>query len=116
MTTTNVWNLDLPATPMDMDLETVGFGLCDLVRGEYLRRLRETLAQNLGTLIQGCFVDQEIEAYIDTCMAEMEKTAIRNCMVANLYRKGMSRMVSFYSTARKPRFKSRSGLGNRCVR
>lgn len=96
MTTTNVWNLDLPATPMDMDPETVGFGLCDLVRGEYLKRLRETLAQNLGALIQGCHFDQEIDNYIDTCMAEMEKTAIRNCMVADLYRKGMSQMVSFY--------------------
>jgi hypothetical protein len=95
---TNVWNLDLPATPMDMDPEIMGFGLCDMVRGEYLKRLHETLAQNLGALIQGCHVDQQIESYINTCMAEMEKNAIRNCMVANLYREGMARIVRFFST------------------
>lgn len=95
----NLWNLELPATPNDMDAEIADFGLCDLVREQYLKRLQQTLAHNLGAFIEGCHVDQaEIDSYIDTCMAEMEKTAIRNCMVAELYRRGMMRMVCFHST------------------
>lgn len=90
----NVWKLSLPATPMDMDAENVDFGLCELVRDQYLKRLRQTVSQNLCALIEDCNVDSRINSYIDVCVAEIEKEALRRCMVANLYREGMSRMVN----------------------
>jgi hypothetical protein len=57
---TNVWNFDLPTTPMDMDTEIVDFELCDMVRGEFLKKLYETLEENLGALIKDCHFDQQI--------------------------------------------------------
>lgn len=92
--TSTIWKLSLPETPMDMDAENVDFGLCELVRNQYLKRLRETVSQNLCALIEGCNVDSRIDNYIDVCVAEIEKDALRKCMVANLYREGMARVVN----------------------
>lgn len=86
---------DLPNSPMDMDADLEDLeSLCQLVRNHYLNRLRQTLLDNVdkcGKLHDSCIVQ-----YVDICMAEMEKRALRRCMVASIYRQDMAIMVRFF--------------------
>lgn len=89
------WNIDLPKSPLDMDedLEDLNL-LSELVRNQYLKHLRQTLLDNLD-VTKGYQKKHlyQIQQSIDICMAEMEKQALRRCMIASIYREGMSKMV-----------------------
>jgi len=90
------WNVDLPKSPWDMDedLEENLDVLCELVRNQYLKRLRQTLLDNLDVSksLQKKHL-YHIEECVDVCIAEMEKQALRRCMMASIYRECMSNMV-----------------------
>lgn len=89
------WNIDLPKSPLDIDedLEDLNL-LTELVRNQYLKRLRQTLHDNLN-VTEGYQRNHpyQMQQSIDICMAEMEKQALRRCMIASIYREGMSKMV-----------------------
>lgn len=97
------WNVDLPKSPWDMDedLEDLNL-LSELVRNQYLKRLRQTLLDNLD-ITEGYQKKHlyQIQQSIDICMAEMEKQALRRCMIASIYREGMSKMVRSFFTETK---------------
>lgn len=89
------WNIDLPKSPWDMDDDSDDLDvLCELVRNQYLKRLRQTLLDNLDVVedYQKQHLNK-IEDCVNICMAEMEKQALRRCMMASIYREAMSRMV-----------------------
>jgi len=96
------WKVDLPESPLDMDEEASEDLdlLCELVRNHYLKRLRQTLLDNLDVTEDYQKTHfYHIQQCVDICMAEMEKRALRRCMIASIYRKSMSNMVcSFYNT------------------
>lgn len=95
------WKLDLPESLLDIDEEDTEELdlLCELVRNHYLKRLRQTLLDNLDATesYQKTHL-RHIQQCVDICMAEMEKQALRRCMIASIYREGMSNMVCFLST------------------
>lgn len=95
------WNVNLPESPFDIDEDSEDLDLlCEMVRNQYLKRLRQTLIDNLDVTEDyqkkyPCTIQQ----CVDTCMTEMEKQALRRCMVASIYREAMSSMVcSFNNT------------------
>lgn len=89
------WNVDLPKNPLDVDEDSEELDvLCELVRNQYLKRLRQTLLNNLDNI--KCYQNipfYQIQQCVDICMAEMEKQALRRCMIASIYRECMSNMV-----------------------
>lgn len=96
-----LWNVNLPESPFDIDEDSEDLDLlCEMVRNQYLKRLRQTLIDNLDvTEDYQKKLPYKIQQCIDTCMAEMEKQALRRCMVASIYRESMSNMVcSFNNT------------------
>ncbi|XP_025417394.1 uncharacterized protein LOC112688437 [Sipha flava] len=95
----SVWNLGLPATPADMSPENVDYGLNDMVRAGYLAKLRETLMVNIRENTasdRGSAEDGTIEMFVEKCLGEMEKEAIRKCMVAEIYCDAMRKTVREY--------------------
>lgn len=87
--------VDLPNSPMDVDTDSEDLdSLCQLVRNHYLNRLRQTLIDNLDKC--GKLHDSRIVQYVDICMAEMEKRALRRCMIASIYRQDMAITVRFF--------------------
>lgn len=93
------WNVNLPKSPLDINEDSEDYDLlCELVRNQYLKRLRQTLIDNLNVTEEyqkehpSC-----VQQCVDVCMAEMEKQALRRCMVASIYREGMSNMVCFFN-------------------
>jgi hypothetical protein len=96
---TSVWDLGLPATPVDMSPENVDYGLSDMVRASYLAKLRETLMSNLRENIasdRGSAGDVMVGMFVEKCLGEMEKDALRKCMVAEIYCKAMRKTVRVY--------------------
>lgn len=89
------WDVKLPQSPWDFSEDSKDLDvLCELVRNQYLKRLRQTLLDNLNVSEEYQKSDlYQTQQYVDLCMAEMEKQALRKCMVATLYREGMSNMV-----------------------
>lgn len=90
-------NIDLPKNPLDVDqLWNDQDVLCDLVRDQYLRRLRETLVHNLRNSKCHQHINQQrqLEQCVDLCMVHMEKRALRQCMVASVYCQAMINMVN----------------------
>lgn len=92
-------NIDLPKSPWDIDddLEDLDTVLCELVRNQYLKRLHETLLNNLD--VTNSYKKKplnQIQHCVNLCMAELEKQALRQCMIARIYRKGMTNLVCFY--------------------
>lgn len=90
------WNIDLPKSPWDVDddLEDLDV-LCELVRNQYLKRLHQTLLNNLDvTSGYKKKPHYQIQHCVDICMAELEKQALRRCMIASIYREGMTNLVS----------------------
>lgn len=90
----------LPENPWDLcdDFDNLDV-LSDMIRDQYLRRLRKTLMDNLNvgpaSYRENTFT--EIQECVDVCMAEMEQQALRQCMAARIYSQGMKIMVcSFY--------------------
>lgn len=94
------WDINLPQSPWDFsedseDSEDLNV-LCELVRNQYLKHLRQTLLDNLNVAeVYQQSNHCQAQQYVDICMAEMEKLALRKCMVARLYREGMSKMVCY---------------------
>lgn len=88
------WKVDLPKSPWDFDEDSENL-LCDLVRNQYLKRLRQTLFDNLDVGPKGFQKSNlfKIQQCVDICMVEMEKQALRRCMVAHIYREAMTNMV-----------------------
>ncbi|XP_026805059.1 uncharacterized protein LOC113548395 isoform X1 [Rhopalosiphum maidis] len=97
------WNIDLPKSPWDVDddLEDLDV-LCELVRNQYLKRLHQTLLNNLNVTnsYQKKPVNQ-IQHCIDICMVELEKQALRRCMIASIYREGMTNLINKVKTCTK---------------
>lgn len=95
------WILDLPKGPWDMDDESEDLDkLCELVRNQYLKHLRQTLLDNLDVSNDGFqkkYIHQ-IPQSVDKCLFEMEKKALRQCMIASIYREVMFNMVRFCVT------------------
>lgn len=92
-----VWNVDLPESPWDVNGDTENLDvLCELVRNQYLKRLRQTLFDNLDVSKGYQKEHLRIEQCVDICVAEMEKEALKRCMMASIYRESMSSMVSFF--------------------
>lgn len=92
-----IWNIDLPKHALDIDEDSKNFDvLSELVRNRYLKSLRQTLLNNLDvtTDYKNNHLYQ-IQNCIDTCMVEMEKQALRQCMIASIYRESMSNLVCF---------------------
>lgn len=92
-----LWNIDLPKSLLDMDEDLQELDvLCELVRNQYLKRLRQTLLNNLDDT--KCYQNlplYQIQKCVDLCMNEMEKQALRRCMIASIYRESMSNMVCY---------------------
>lgn len=87
--------IDLPKSPLDMDADLEELdALCQLVRNRYLNRLRKTLLENVDECRKQH--DPRIQQCVNICMAEMEKQALRRCMLASIYRQHMSSMVRFF--------------------
>jgi hypothetical protein len=94
-----VWDLGLPATPADMSSENGDYCLSDMVRVGYLTKLRETLMSNIKENTasdRGSAEDGTIEMFVEKCLSEMEKEAIRKCMVAEIYCDAMRKTVREY--------------------
>lgn len=92
------WDINLPQSPWDFSEDSKDLDLlCELVRNQYLKRLRQTLLDNLN-VTEGYQKSHLCQAqqYVDKCMTEMEKQALRKCMVARLYCEGMSNMVCYF--------------------
>ncbi|XP_025407463.1 uncharacterized protein LOC112681422 [Sipha flava] len=92
----SVWDLGLPATPADMSPENMDYGLSDMVRAGYLAKLRETLMVNIKENTasdRGSAEDGTIEMFVEKCLGEMEKEAIRKCMVAEIYCDAMRKTI-----------------------
>jgi hypothetical protein len=92
----SVWDLGLPATPADMSSENVNYGLSDMVRASYLAKLRETLMSNMRENTasdRGSAEDTMVEMFVEKCLGEMEKDALRKCMVAEIYCEAMRKTV-----------------------
>lgn len=94
------WNVDLPENPWDIDdddSENLDI-LCDMVRNQYLKHLRQTLFDNLdvGPKSYQQQNSLKIQKCVDFCITQMEKQALRRCMVAKIYREGMTSMVCFF--------------------
>jgi hypothetical protein len=95
----SVWDLGLPATPADMSPENADYGLSNMVRAGYLEKLRETLMANIKANTasdRGSAEDGTIEMFVEKCLGEMEKEAIRKCMVAEIYCDAMRKTVREY--------------------
>jgi hypothetical protein len=95
----SVWDLGLPATPADMSPENVNYGLNDMVRASYLAKLRETLMSNIRKNTasdRGSAEDATVEMFVEKCLGEMEKDALRKCMVAEIYCEAMRKTVSVH--------------------
>lgn len=92
----SLWDLRLLATPAPIN---INYGFCDMVRGSYLAKLRETLMFNLSGNAMGDCVSTEdatVEMYVEKCLGEMEKNALRKCMVAEIYCEVMRKMVHVF--------------------
>ncbi|XP_001949885.1 uncharacterized protein LOC100169414 [Acyrthosiphon pisum] len=97
------WNIDLPKSPWDVDddLEDLDV-LCELVRNQYLKRLHQTLLNNLD--VTSSYKKKplyQIQHCVDICMAELEKQALRRCMIASIYREGMTNLINKVKTCTK---------------
>jgi len=95
------WKIDLPENLLNIeeeDSEDLDL-LCELVRNQYLKRLRQTLLDNLNITRGYQKTDlYHVQKCVDICLAEMEKQALRRCMVASIYRESMFNMVCcFYN-------------------
>jgi hypothetical protein len=92
----SVWDLGLPATPADMSPENMDYGLSDMVRAGYLAKLRETLMSNIRENTasdRGSAEDETVEMFVEKCLGDIEKDAIRKCMVAEIYCEVMRKTV-----------------------
>lgn len=93
-----IWKIELPYSPLDVDEDPENVDLlCEMVRNQYLKHLRQTLYDNLDVgpkRYQKDFLFQ-VDHCVNTCMTEMEKQALRKCLIASIYRKTMTEMVSF---------------------
>ncbi|XP_027853795.2 probable cyclin-dependent serine/threonine-protein kinase DDB_G0292550 isoform X2 [Aphis gossypii] len=97
-------DFNLPKSPWDIDDDFEGFDtvLCELVRNQYLKRLHETLLNNLD--VTSSYKKKplnQIQHCINLCMAELEKQALRRCMIARIYRKGMTNLINEVKTCTK---------------
>ncbi|XP_025194570.1 uncharacterized protein LOC112594137 [Melanaphis sacchari] len=97
------WNIDLPKSPWDVDddLEDLDV-LCELVRTQYLKHLHQTLLNNLD--VTKSYKNKplnQIQHCVDICMAELEKQALRRCMIASIYRKSMTNLINKVKTCTK---------------
>lgn len=94
------WNVDLPKNLLNIDEDSEELDvLCELVRNQYLKRLRQTLLNNLDYV--KCYQNipfNQIQQCVGICMAEMEKQALRRCMIASIYRESMSNMVCNFAS------------------
>jgi len=92
------WKIDLPKSPWDLDDDVEDLDvLCEFVRNQYLKRLHQTLLNNLD--VTSDYKKKplyQIQHCVDLCMAELEKQALRRCMIASIYREGMTNLVCFY--------------------
>ncbi|XP_050532635.1 uncharacterized protein LOC126900755 isoform X2 [Daktulosphaira vitifoliae] len=99
-----VWKIELPYSPIDVDEdpENVDF-LCEMVRNQYLKHLRQTLYDNLDVepkkFQKDCLF--QVDHCVNTCMTEMEKQALRRCLIASIYRKNMTKMINEVKTCTK---------------
>lgn len=93
------WNVDLPENLLNVDGDSKELDvLCELVRNQYLKRLRQTLFNNVDN--NKCYQNipfDQIQQCIGICVAEMEKQALRRCMIASIYRESMSNMVCYFA-------------------
>lgn len=73
--------------------------LWELVRSRYMKRLNQTLLDNLD-VTKGYQKQHlnKIDEAVDLCMVQMEKRALRDCMVARIYREEMTKMVCYFLT------------------
>ncbi|VVC41657.1 Hypothetical protein CINCED_3A006817 [Cinara cedri] len=90
--------IDLPKSPMDFDSDFENLdALCQFVRNSYLNYLRKTLMENINECQKQH--DPHVLQCVDICMAEMEKIALKRCMLASIYRQDMSSMISKVKTS-----------------
>lgn len=97
-------DFNLPKSPLDVDddFEDLDTVLCELVRNQYLKRLHETLLNNLD--VTSSYKKKpfnQIQHCVNLCMAELEKQALRRCMIAKMYCKGMTNMINEVKTCTK---------------
>jgi hypothetical protein len=79
--------------PLERELQPQRHGQGQLVK------LRETLMSNLKENIANdrrSAGDVTIEMFVEKCLGEMEKDALRKCIVAEIYCEVMSRTVRVY--------------------
>lgn len=96
------WDIGFPKSQLELDDDSDDDSeeldvLSELVRNQYMKRLHQTLLDNLDVAkgYQKHHLNK-IDQCVDVCMVEMEKQALRQCMVTRIYREAMTKMVCYF--------------------
>ncbi|XP_050428167.1 uncharacterized protein LOC126838091 [Adelges cooleyi] len=92
-----IWKIELPYSPVDVDDDPENVDiLCEMVRNQYLKHLRQILYDNLDVGPKGYQKEclYQIDQCVETCVTEMEKKALKRCLIASIYRETMSSMIN----------------------